>query len=244
MATEQEILASLGLSQSQITGILNGTNRLLLLDASAHLDWDWLLPFPTLTKYIDNPNDYSSRARWYFHQNGVGCVNDILTSATTLLSNPSFRYSTCETGFLRGFAQVNPAGFQALLAAGASGNRYTSEGGGITSPDNLYSHGEAFIRNYLLGHYWLSQNAPGIAPGQVLWIPDDFGHDPELPVVAQAMGMIAAGFERLPGVNESGGSIKPIDGSPNLANQILAEKKIDFNWTAADGSTMSAHWLL
>jgi alpha-mannosidase len=253
MATEQDWLSSLGITDPATqASIISGTTRLLLLDASAHMDWDWLLPFPVLTNYdgpTSNPqtcDPQQSRAYWYFHgpngtDPGVGPVTQILDGAGALLANASYRYSICETGFLRGYAQTDPAGFQTLLANGGGGAnaRLRSAGGGITSPDNLLPHGEAFIRDYLMGQAWLAANAPQIPAGATLWIPDDFGHDPQLPVLAQAMGMIAAGFERIPGTND----LTPLDGSPALS-ATLAANKIDFLWTADDGSQMVGHWLI
>src|ERR1700750_1712833 len=48
-STEARILASLGITDPALQGsIVSGATRLLILDASAHMDWDWLLPFPVL----------------------------------------------------------------------------------------------------------------------------------------------------------------------------------------------------
>lgn len=251
MTTETDLLISLGIVDTATQqDIINGTKRLLLLDASAHMDWDWLLPFPVLTSGNTSVSGGGyARASWYFKppeqkDPGVGCVNDILNGAAALLSaNSDYRYSVCETGFLRGFATANPAGFEKLVKLGKAGARLRSEGGGITSPDNLLPNGEAFIRNYLEGHAWIAQSRSSIPAGMTLWIPDDFGHDPQLPVAAEAMGMIAAGFERLPGNAGHGVSPQPLDGDKSLLQKLSADK-IDFTWTAADGSAMSGHWLI
>lgn len=72
------------------------------------------------------------------------------------------------------------------------------------------------------------------------WIPGDFGHDPNLPIVVQAMGSTAAGFERIPGQRPP---LTTISGGPSLATQ-LTESAIDFVWKADDGSTILAHWLI
>jgi alpha-mannosidase len=236
MSTEQDILTSLGITiPSEQQQIMSGAARLLILDASAHMDWDWLLPFPPLVT-----GGGSERAGWYFDQSPYprGPVLDILTSATAQLGTAGYRYSICETGFLRGFAQADPAGFAALLQAGAGGT-LRLVGGGITSADNLLSAGEAFIRNYLLGHAWLAATCPGVPPVSTLWIPDDFGQDEQLPIVVQAMGMIAAGFWRIPGL---AGNKTPLDGGSSLATTVQAGG-IDFLWIARDGSTIMAHWL-
>jgi alpha-mannosidase len=239
MSTEARILASLGITDPNLQdSIISGQTRLLILDASAHMDWDWLLPFPVLVT-----GGWQLRAQAYFHP-GVGPVEQILDSAGSLLANPEYRYSVCETGFLRGYADVDPAGFATLLRNGVANGSLRFAGGGITSPDNQVSHGEAFIRNYLLGHLWLARHCPGLPAPVTAWIPDDFGHDPELPVVLQAMGMVAAGFERIPGYTGNPDDYRPlVDGSPGLARH-LADDRIDFTWTAADGSSVAAHWLI
>jgi alpha-mannosidase len=235
MTTEAGILQSLGLTTDQQTAILNGDAKLLILDASAHMDWDWLLPYPVLLM-----GGQSQRAQWYF-KSGVGPVVEILGNAENLLQSAAYRYSICETGFLRGFALAEPAEFAAIAA---DANTVKIAGGGITSPDNLLPHGEAFIRNYLVGHVWLRANCPNLPVPLTVWIPDDFGHDPELPVLARAMGMIAAGFERIPGGGFGGDPKEPIDAAIQSLGDELRADKIDFTWTAGDGSSIVAHWLI
>jgi alpha-mannosidase len=238
MATEQAILSSLGISDPETQNkIITGKKRLLILDASAHLDWDWLLPFPTLAQ-----GGSGARASWYF-TDPTGPVVDILTAAATLLAQPAYHYSICEIGFLRAFAAARPAEFATLLQEGVANGNLRIAGGGITSPDNLLTHGEAFIRTFLLGHGWLAANCPGVPPPVTCWLPDDFGHDPELPVVVEAMGLSAAGFERVPGFGPSDMPTTTVSGGPSLAT-VVGDEKIDFVWTAADGSSIVAHWLI
>lgn len=38
----------------------------------------------------------------------------------------------------------------------------------------------------------------GVQPSRLLWVPDDFGHDAQLPSLAQAMGFAGVGFWRIP----------------------------------------------
>lgn len=241
-SSETQILASLGITDPTLQGaITSGATRLLILDASAHMDWDWLLPFPVLVNGGGN-----QRAQWYFSQGapiGTGPVQTILGTAGALLAEPAYRYSVCETGFLRGFADGYPAGFKTLLANGVANGSLRFTGGGITSPDNLVTHGEAFIRCYLLGHLWLAASCPGLPAPVTAWIPDDFGHDPELPVVLQAMGLVAAGFERIPGYDGNQQWKNLVGGKPGMA-ATLAAGQIDFTWTASDGSAVAAHWLI
>jgi alpha-mannosidase len=239
MATEQQVLASVGITNSSLQQqIINGTKRLLILDSTAHLDWDWLLPFPLLLR-----EGQSERAVGYFTPGTTGPAESIFSQASGLIAeSPSYHYSICEVGFLRGFAQACPAEFQQLINAASKNANLRFAGGGITSPDNLLPHGEAIIRNYLIGHAWLAANCPGLPVPLTMWVPDDFGHDPELPVLMQAMGFIAAGFERIPGGNFKD-PLNPVEGGNSLA-QILTKGIIDFQWSASDGSTANAHWLI
>ncbi|HEX8565362.1 MAG TPA: hypothetical protein VF648_06795 [Pyrinomonadaceae bacterium] len=195
--------------------------KVIILSQSSHLDWDWLLPFPTL---LDNqPPDTIP----YFKDN-VKPAKDIFTAAAGFLCpggtlRPAYYYSICEMGFLEGFAAKYPAAFDTLKQAG---NNLRIVGGGITSPDNLLPDGECFIRNYLLGRQWLDANLTGLPMNQA-WLPDDFGHDSQLPALMQALGFQGVGFSRLPAANR----------------QALLSDGVDFIWQAADGSTTFAHYM-
>jgi alpha-mannosidase len=96
-------------------------------------------------------------------------------------------------------------------------NNQYCKGGGITSPDNLLPHGESFIRNYLVGKKFLDEhgitwNSLGNREKKIrlkcyeftcyyiAWLPDDFGHDSQLPVMLKAMNMRAVSMARLPGI--------------------------------------------
>ena len=64
----------------------------MIIDQSAHLDWDWLVP-PFQTYFLEGYSPGSA-------------VNDILNSALELLDkNPSFRYSLCEIGYLKQYVE-------------------------------------------------------------------------------------------------------------------------------------------
>src|SRR5262249_879362 len=113
-------------------------------------------------------------------------------------------------------------------------------GGGITSPDSLLPTGEAFIRDYLVGKTWVDATL-GL-PIRQAWVPDDFGHDAQLPIVLEAMGLDGVGFGRVPGVAnalQSLGLAPPDAGS--IATELL-QNGLDFVWRAADGSRSIAHW--
>lgn len=219
----------------QELGIPAGASRILILSQSAHLDWDWLLPFPVL---LDNdPTTTTS----YFPPDSEtkGPAATIFTAAGTMLTangQSPYYYSICEIGFLRGFANKYPAEFANLTKAGTN---LHIVGGGITSPDNLLPAGEAFIRNYLIGKLWVDANLQ--LPMKQAWLPDDFGHDSQLPVLLSAMGFQGVGFQRVPGTGPDW--LTPVDGSLSVAAQLY-QNCADFIWQAADGSTVLAHWLV
>ncbi len=194
----------------------------LFVDMSAHLDWDWLYTFSQYFKY-DLPD------------NGNSAVQKIFSKAVELINkNPTvYFYSICEVGYLKRYVEsCDDVSLAALKRAVPS---ITISGGGITSPDNLLSSGEGFIRNYLVANAWLKRTLPPLAKVQTCWIPDDFGHDAELPVVLSALGFRGVGFARIPGVTNSGAP------DPTVRNDLL-KNGADFIWRASDGSTALAHW--
>lgn len=208
-------------------GIPDEAKYVMLFDQAAHLDWNWIQTF----------DEYFRTA-----YSGLG-VNGALLSALKLLAGNGagkvgpYYYSICEMSYLQKFvsyqAQQRNNVVSQLQSAGES---LRIVGGGITSPDNLVCSGEAFIRNYLLGRLWLGQTFPELLPLKHCWIPDDFGQDPELPVVVQAMGMISIAFARLPGTEPAHPNSQP--------SQQLLQNGVDFFWQSADqGSRVYTHWL-
>jgi alpha-mannosidase len=203
-------------------GIPKQAERVLILSQSSHLDWDWLRTF----------EDY------YTLQ-----VESVFTDALSLMAQSHsaaahYYYSVAEMGYLQRFAAQDPQRIDALRAIGTD---LRIVGGGITSPDNLIPHGESFIRDYLVGKTWVDANL-GL-PLRAAWIPDDFGHDAQLPISLAAMGIDAVGFARVPGVDTAlsfGGIVPPRPGS--LAEELLGSS-LDFVWEAADGSRVLAHWM-
>ena len=133
-------------------GIPGNAKRVLILSQSSHMDWDWNETFLG------------------YYQSKVG---NILTQATNVLSkyraeSQPYYYSVAETGFLQHFWQQNPTLLHSLRQ---SGHTLHMVGGGITSPDSLLNHGEAFIRNFLIGQGALRNvSLPNITN---IWIPDD-----------------------------------------------------------------------
>lgn len=202
-------------------GIPDAASRVLLLSQSSHLDWDWLNTFDA-----------------YY----AGQVERIFATAVDLQQRfrgapRRYYYSIAEMGYLQRFVAARPDLLPALHAAGSD---LRIVGGGITSPDNLLPNGEAFVRDYLVGKTWV--DAALALPIRQAWLPDDFGHDAQLPIVLAAMGLEAVAFARVPGVdtNRTYGSDPPRPES--LAADILASS-LDFVWQAADGSEVLAHWM-
>jgi alpha-mannosidase len=212
----------------QSHGVTDDTSTLLLLGMDAHMDWDWLNTFQDL---VTTGNGGSQ-----------GSVQEIMQQAwSAMISNQGstpYPYAVCEMGFLRAALQTVPGLLEQYYSKGLSKLLFI-EGGGITSPDNLLPHGEAFIRNYLCGAGWLSPTL-GLS-STFSYLPDDFGHDAQLPVVLAAMGFSGVSFSRLPG-SWASSQTEPVGGGQSLWQQLMASGA-DFFWQAADGSTVQAHML-
>jgi alpha-mannosidase len=215
-------------------GIPPDAQRVAIVSQSSHLDWDWR---HTFDEYFEGPLDDP------FLFLLPGTVDGILSDAVDLLarfhaSGTHYYYSVAEMGFLARFVEAHPDVLDRLRAVG---HDLRIVGGGITSPDSLLPSGEAFIRDYLVGKTWVDATLE--LPIREAWLPDDFGHDSQLPIVLEAMGLDAVGFGRVPGVAnalQSLGAQPPDDGS--IAAQLLKDG-LDFVWRAADGSRAIAHWM-
>ncbi len=212
--TEMRLRAELGIPPTAA--------RVLIISQSSHLDWDWVQTF----------DDYYQRS-----------VDGIFMNALQLLTQyhtapAHYFYSIAEVAYLQRFATVHPDLLQPLRQVGED---LRIVGGGITSPDNLLPSGEAFIRDYLVGKTWVDQNL-GL-PIRQAWLPDDFGHDAQLPIVLEAMGLEGVGFARVPGVDTSKsfsfGAVPP----PGSVASDLLQQGLDFVWQARDGSETLAHWM-
>ena len=208
----------------QQLGVPDDANGVLLLGMDAHLDWDWLSTFQNL---LVNGNGAPQ-----------GSVQTIMTSAWSLMAStqvPAYYYSVCEMGFLRAAIATVPS-----LLPDFQNNQLVArlglEGGGLTSPDNLLPHGEAFIRTYLVGQAW-QQATLGLST-TFAHLPDDFGHDAQLPVMLEAMGFAGVCFSRVPGSDKT----EPLDKTTSLYGQLMA-KANDFVWQASDGAQVLAHLL-
>ncbi|MFP2896678.1 hypothetical protein [Corallococcus sp. 4LFB] len=160
----------------------------ILICPTTHIDWDWVYTFDQY---------YASNSQASGSSGGRDTVQNIFNAAGSLFSRRiGFAFSVTEVGYLQRYARDNPAGITAFAEAGED---FCLMGGGITSPDNLVCAGELFIRNYLVGRTWAKQVGLGGNLYDSAWLPDDFGHDPQLPVVLNAMGLTTAGLSRVPG---------------------------------------------
>src|SRR4051794_1154287 len=118
-------------------------STLVFLGMDAHMDWDWLNTFQDLVVTGNS---------------GAASAQALLEAAWQLMVQSAgqtpYPYAVCEMGFLRAVLQREP-GLVAQFREYNLSQQLSIEGGGLTSPDNLLSHGEAFIRTYLLGQGWL-----------------------------------------------------------------------------------------
>src|SRR4051794_40853989 len=182
-----------------------GTTGALVVCPTTHIDWDWIDTFIEYVTIGPQPDG-----------NDLGPTDEVLNGVVQLLASElDFRFSLAEIGYLRRFIAHQPTALATLQAAGAG--RFLLAGGGITSPDSLVCNGEVFIRNYLLGQQWLRGAGLAANVGPIAWLPDDFGHDPQLPVALAAMGLAYAGLSRVPGSPQGSPCAAPLDGSPSVA---------------------------
>jgi alpha-mannosidase len=223
--TEQEVRRRLGIPSS--------AKYVLILDQAAHMDWDWNYTF---LEYFMRPAPIDNKYG----------VDVILTEAVGLLGEnsnprtkpPRYYYSLCEIGYFQEFIETKiAAGVDIVPIIRKIGSYLRIVGGGITSPDCLLCSGEGFLRNYLLGKLYLAGLFPELLPLKHCWIPDDFGQDPELPIAAQALGMVSVSFSRLPGLAPGN--------TPDLSFQTeMLTSGADFWWTASDNaSRIYTHWM-
>lgn len=215
-------------------GIPGNARRVAIVSQSSHLDWDW---HHTFEDYFTGP--LVDPLLFLY----PGPVDTILSDATALMlahhgSQARYYYSIAEMGFLARFVDAHPGVAKSLRSVG---HDLRIVGGGITSPDNLLPNGEAFIRDYLVGKTWVDATL-GL-PIRQAWLPDDFGHDSQLPIVLEAMGLDGVGFGRVPGADSSLQSIGFVPPDPGSEAENLLGSGVDFTWRAADGSSAFAHWM-
>ncbi len=201
----------------------------LIVCPTSHMDWDWLVSFEEYYK-----------TEFFSPQVGTqGPVQCILDAACRLLaSENSFFFSVAELGWLQRYL-VDAGG--TLADAPGVAQALCLMGGAITSPDNLVCDGEVFVRAYLVGRQWARSVGLGAAVADVAWLPDDFGHDPELPVILSAMGLSAVGFARVPGSFPLYNA--PCDQTEESVACTLMAQGVAFHWQASDASSVFAHFM-
>jgi alpha-mannosidase len=202
----------------------------LIVCPTSHMDWDWISSFEEYYKTsMNNPGN-----------TGQAPVQQILDNAVSLLQTETsppepFFYSVAELAWVQRY----------LLDQGDTPPAFISPnfclmGGAMTSPDNIVCDGEVFVRAYLVGRQWALSVGIENSIVNISWMPDDFGHDPEVPVILSAMGLTAVGFARVPGAFPNFNA--PLDGTQSLACELMA-RGVAFNWQAGDGSTVFAHFM-
>jgi alpha-mannosidase len=199
----------------------------LFVAPTVHLDWDWV---NTFEQYYSKGYPAACKPVHYTLQQMIKLLHESST----------FCFSLAEVGYLKRYFQDNP---QAAASLSQIGKRLCLMGGGITSPDNLVCHGETFIRNYLVGTQWLKEIGIDGLRAPIAWLPDDFGHDPQLPVVLQAMGMQAVGISRVPGSAQGSPYATPLNGGASVASELMNTKGLVFLWGARDGSQLICHFM-
>ena len=196
-------------------GVDDDSRSVVVFEQSAHCDWDW---------NATHEGYYTTGVP------GESSVVDILSAGVAAASSPTqpYTYVFCEVGYLRNFLasieQAHGTGATTLPTreqwrSAVDQGRFAFSSGGVTSAENLLVHPEAFVRNYLLGRKWVVDTF-GVQPSRQLWIPDDFGHDAQLPALAQAMGFAGVGFWRIP--TEQLGS--PSGAYPSVPVQACVDK--------------------
>ena len=209
----------------------------IVLEQFSHLDWDWLNSFPT---NVDGRGPVYDKTYFKDYKQPA---NTIFTQAHELLTKqPEYRYAVCEIGFLEAFGKARPDLLKAMIDTG----RLIIIGGGITSPDNLLPNGECFFRNYVVGLHWM--RSASLPWTRCVWLPDDFGHDSQLPATLAAMDALAVGFARCPLAPAYQGALQTKDQPKPQAGVDLLRRPdqgggCDFWWTASDGSRVFAHWM-
>jgi hypothetical protein len=205
-------------------GIPDDAKKVLIIGQSSHIDPDWIL---TLDEYYEN------------------FVRNIILSSLDYLSlSKSHYYSLAETLLIKKFYEENPNGKRDELKARIEEGRFFILGGGFSTPDTLVPDNEAIIMNYFYGIDWLRKNISKDIKPITMWLPDDFGHSPLLPDLAQSLGFKYAGFARVDGlgttIQEFGEGITRPYGS--TAEILERERAIDFIWKGVRGRII-AHWM-
>ncbi len=208
----------------------------LFVVSTSHMDWHWISTFEQY--YTMGVADSHYAVKYIFDQL-KSLLPPISASSPPLIPNSFFRYNLAEVAWLRRYLLDNPDWAKDLAQMEQC---FSIIGGGITSPDSLVNNGEVFIRNFLIGREFVQQKGLGNLLSNNCWVPDDFGSDPQLPVVLKAMAFKGVSFARIPGW-QPGGGYQTASLDQNQSYQ-LAKNGVTFQWQAADGSSVLAYYMV
>jgi hypothetical protein len=205
-------------------GIPPGARRVLVFGESSHWDPNWLF---TSDEY------YGLRIR--------RLLDRVLDE---LEGEPRRVFGVECIFFLDLYWRRQPEQRQRLLDAIERG-QLRLLGSGLTTPDTLLPETESILRDYLLGQQWLRDRGLSVEP-RTAYLPDDFGHSPELPALLAALGFDRTAISRIDGMHFVGADYRPASRFPlpgSSAERLLRQhRSLDFVWQAADGSEVLAHW--
>ena len=214
--TEIELRAGLGIPAD--------ARRVLLFVESSHWDTNWL-----------------STSEEYFHER-VEPILDAVVAA--LQAEPSRVYCIESIFFLKRYWEQRPE-MQPVLRQLFARRALRLMATSFTTPDTLLPHPETVLRDFELGHQWLTAQGLPDAPGPA-YFPDNFGHSPHLPSLMNAVGVQSVALTRIDGMYFVGADWKlerefPLPGS----TAELLEKKHrshDFIWRDNSGAEVLCHW--
>lgn len=205
-------------------GIPSTAREVVVVAESSHWDPNWLL---SSEQYY----------RW--------CVRPSLDRALDELAAEPRRIFSLEClFFVDRYWRDRPqrqAEFRELVNQG----RLRFTGCGVTTPDTLLPEEELLLRDLLIGQEWLRERGMTQEPA-LLYLPDSFGHSPELPSLLVAAGISSVAVCRIDGMRFPGADLEAAANFPrsgSSAAQLIDAATADFVWRASDGSEVVAHWM-
>ncbi|MCC7077195.1 MAG: hypothetical protein IT198_08730 [Acidimicrobiia bacterium] len=206
-------------------GIPAHAERVLVLAESTHWDPDWLL----------RSDQYF---RWMVKRN-------LDKTVTELRREPRRVFGLECTFFPQMYWDAVGAEQRDRVRDLANRGRLRFTGSGVTTPDTLVPREETLLRDWLLGQEWLRSKGIVQEP-RLTYLPDSFGHSPELPDLLQAAGFDMAAVTRIDGMYFPGTDWEPRRRFPrpgSTAQRLLEEERtLDFVWKSSSGAEVLAHW--
>ncbi|MGE5220806.1 MAG: hypothetical protein ACM3PY_00115 [Omnitrophica WOR_2 bacterium] len=205
------------------SGIPADAEKVLIFAETSHWDPDWR---------------YTSEE--YYQKVEPG----LLSALEELEHDPRRIYSLECIFFLRMFWERHDE-LQEQVRELVNARRLRLSGNGVTTPDTLLPDAEAILMDYLSGQEWLRLNGMTQEP-RIAYLPDDFGHSPQLPALLNSLGIDGAAITRIDGSGFPGSDFRsskkfPLPGS-NAERLLSQEKSLDFIWQSSDGSELVCHW--